>query len=189
MGVDCRLYLPPNVRVVDVASVLAKLCGAVSYLAPLGRNAVVARVTGAEVHAIADVPQCARVLVRCDGTRDIRGGAHSFLYHFEGRGGRRSIALRSYAPSIALLCRLVDFFGGSVDFSDHDAEDADYVRPDEPDSRNHASDGEEWDVLQRRIHAAPPLTLAPTSEYVRRLDVLAAYKLAEWPWPESGFVS
>ncbi len=158
MGIDARVYLPGNVRVEDVASVLGILHGLPCHLEPLtvGDDARVCRVPGANVLGDARIPQMATIVLR----RPNGDAVASFFYHFEGAGGRRCVSDRATPRTVAAFRALADFFGGRVDANDCDDEEADYVVPDRRDEENHPEDGPEWDALQRRISEVEPLASA-----------------------------
>ena len=58
---------------------------------------------------------------------------------------------------VAAARRLVEFFGGYVDYNDCDCSERDYVVPDRPDIQ-HAEDGEQWEHFQARKLAVTPLS-------------------------------
>jgi len=154
MGVDARLFLPGNVRVHDVASVLGILFGLPHALEPLtGGDGVLCRVRGANVRGHIDIPAMAEIELRAPNGDHVAG----FYYHFENPSGRRQLTGRSTAKVIAAFKYVADFFGGRVDYQDCDDEDLDYVAPDKSDEENHADDGEAWDAFQRRMDAVEAL--------------------------------
>lgn len=151
MGIDARVSLPPNVRVNDVATVLGALLGRPVRREPMG-DIWHAAVDGVRVESAPGLPQCANICLSHNGTDYDR-----YLFHFEGHGGRRLIIRRSRMEHIALFCELARFFGGSVDFNDHDECDADFVVEDGADEANCPEDGEPWRRLQERIADVRPL--------------------------------
>ena len=151
MGVDAEVLLPAHVRVQDVAEVVGKLLGHESTLRPAGG----VDVKQVEVVSIPEIPSCAW-LRGYDNTGDERCTTFSVLYHFESEDGRRIIMRRSRAEYIALLRRLADFFGGTVDYQDCDAEGADYC-VERPLEESAPTDGEAWFAFQKRIHELTPL--------------------------------
>ena len=79
MGVDCRIMLPHNVRVNDVAKVLARLDGATVTKQPLGRDgSYCAEVATVKVEGIASIPTCANIT-----WTSAEGEQRRALYHFE----------------------------------------------------------------------------------------------------------
>lgn len=157
MGIDTKISLPPNVRVQDVASVMGALLGLPVHLevcdGGLARQVRYALVRGASVKGYEAIPQMCRIEIRRGP--DLVATPH---FHFEMPGGRRLVTMRMSAKNIALAKAVVDFFGGSVDFCDCDDEKVDYVVADKGDDLNHPEDGEEWEILQRRLVEVKPLS-------------------------------
>ncbi len=182
MGVDARISLPGNVRLRTVIDVMAKLLGA-----PVKKEDLNSRGHPGAWYARADrgvveyqihdsMPECVGVTIHQIDSALIGQKSYHFLYHFEfggsrGRGSSRGMMSRSYASNIALYKRLADFFGGTVDYSDCDSNDCDYVVPAKTDSKNCPEDGDPWQNLQKRIMAIQPLT----NEEIDALDHLATY--------------
>lgn len=156
MGIDTVISLPANVRVRDVASVLGRLLGCKAKQVRLNAGTSYTEVSGVTVNqSAAGLESCADIeCVNVSATR-------RFLYHFEGPGGRRSIILHGQSNrNMWLAQRLVDFFGGKVDFNDSDRIEVDYEVADKSDAHNHAEDGQDWADLQHRIlHLQPLVTL------------------------------
>lgn len=171
MGVDARIYLPANVRVDDVADVIGALLGRKPERQDFGGNSSgwSTKVPGVSVETTS-IPEMAAINV--NDCPVLNGRMAHICYHFEGRGGRRAILLRSYAQWIAMFKRLADFFGGTVDFSDCDDSEADYVVAHKSDAENHAEDNVEWYDLQARkleVQSLTPEEIAACVEF-------AAYK-------------
>jgi hypothetical protein len=152
MSIDTRITLPHNVRARDVASVLGALLGLKATRHDLGNNAYATHVEGATVESTS-MPECAWIRLEVTLAQFDR----AFLYHFEGPGGTRLISMPADAAHRALGRAIVDFFGGSVDDSDADEEQLDYVVPAKSDDDNCPSDGAPWHRLQDRILAIRPL--------------------------------
>ena len=165
MGVDTVVLLPAHVRVQDVTDVIGKLLGHSSKLRDSG-SVDVAQVN---VENIEGLPDCV-YLRGYHGKGDQRRPTFTFTYPFESDDGRRIIMRRSRAENIALFRRLVDFFGGSVDYQDCDAEDADYS-VECPIDESAPTDGDAWYAFQKRIHVMTPLS----EEEVAACEEFAAY--------------
>ncbi len=155
MGMDCKIYLPHNIRVDDVASVIGACLGCPKSKQSLSTNSWVARVNGASVLPSAMPELC--IIRITNGTVDDQSN-WTFHYHFECHRLGRLIMPRSFAVNIALGKRLVNFFGGILDYNDYDDSDVDYEVKCKDDKTNRPEDGEQWDDLQRRIFDTPPLT-------------------------------
>ncbi len=143
MGTDCKIYLPGNVRVRDVANVVGIALGAeAQWQGSDGATWVI--VPDAAVHP--SMPEMSSIVTR--GRRA--------TYHFEvsrPNVGRREVMLGAGTDATRVARVLVDFFGGFADFNDCDETDRDYEQPDRPDAENCPEDGAEWDALQARIWA------------------------------------
>jgi hypothetical protein len=143
MGTDCKIYLPGNVRISDVANVLGITLGAEArWCGSDGATWVIVP----EVAVHPSMPEMASIITR--GRR--------VSYHFEvsrPNVGRRLASLGAGPEAVAVARVLVDFFGGYADFNDCDATDRDYEQPDRSDAENCPEDGVEWDALMDRIWA------------------------------------
>lgn len=162
MSVDCRIYLPGNVRVRDVAKVIGRLMGCEAKKEPLGSSyhpdAWSVNVSGVSVKA-GCVEGMADIFIK---SKQAKAGESqlSWFYHFEADTfpGMRVMLPGSRPLSKAIGKRLVEFFGGKVDYSDCDEKDIDYQRPAKKDSENCPNDGKPWQRLQQRIFDVKPLT-------------------------------
>jgi hypothetical protein len=175
MGVDCKTYLPPNVRIRDVANILGIAAGLKPhmYQSEQFSDSSWAEVNGVSVSG-SGIVTLANIDLRGDM---VDGMKHHFVsYHFEAsHSGDRLLMPRSTAFWIACMKRLVDFYGGRIDFNDCDDTDVDYEVPPKSNEENCPEDGDEWDDFQKRVLAVEPVTKAEM-EY---LDGVAAYKLEE----------
>lgn len=168
MGTDCKIRLPTDVRVGDVAKVMGILSGLKAERMPLDRTSYAVRVPGASV-APSSIPECCYVnlngkLVRGDGV------AQAF-YHFEPSGGvGRLLMPRSTAFWICIGRGLVKFFGGSVDYNDCDNKAVDF-RAKKPRKRNNPENDKEWHDFQDAMLAVKPIT----KSQLHLADKLAAY--------------
>lgn len=164
MGADCTANLPGNVRCRYVAYVIAKCAGAASRLVPCAYPNDTIYLT-VEVDGVAVEPgsfaEAAHIKLADAG--QLRWTQFSF--DFEGAGNTRMVSLRSCAAHIALARRLVEFFGGTVDYDDGDSIEVDYEVPAKSDDENQPLTDEGWLALQERIHAVPPLTAAEIKEW------------------------
>lgn len=132
MGVDCKIMLPHNVALRDVADVIGILSGVPKEKLTLNSRSH----PGARYVAIPNVvlescgdhlPQCANIIVEesklSDAARRARGdnGNPFVIYHFEPSGfDGRLLLPRSTAYWIAVGRGLVRFFGGKLVYSDCD---------------------------------------------------------------------
>jgi hypothetical protein len=164
MGVNACLTFSPGARVDDVADAIGVLAG----LPAVTDNKGFRRVAGVTVKSTS-VPQSPRILLRgrmVDGSR-----VHEVMFHYEGCGGRPSIAPPSTAFWVAVCRRLVGFFGGRLDYNDCDSRTAGYRRPC-PRRRNDPQDGAAWQKFEREMDGVRPVTVAD----VARAGKYAYYK-------------
>jgi len=109
----------------------------------------------------------------------IRFGDRQVTYHFEPDNGAGRLLLPRSTPFwIALGVRLVDFFGGTVDYSDCDSVDVDYQVAAKSALDNGPTDGEAWNVMQQRIIDLKPLS---------RQEIEAAAAFASYPTDDYGY--
>ena len=158
MGIDADISLPPNVRLHDVAVVLAALYGHEVRRSKRGS----AQCIGVALTSSSHVPQCA--WIKIPPVPRFGRPAMQVLYHFELEKGRRGLGFRSWPLAIAMLKRLADFFGGNVDYNDCDSNAHDYERPDRDDVANCPDDGEPWEDLQDRMAAVKAVTREEIAE-------------------------
>jgi hypothetical protein len=172
MGVDCKIMLPDNVRVKDVAKVIGIAAG----LLPKwdgSHGAKWVEVPGADVKTTS-IPEMA--VINLDGGHLIDGESKHFVfYHFESSRGGRLMGPRSTAFWLAVAHRLVDFFGGVIDYQDCDSQYCDYGSAANTREENSPEDDEEWVRFQERLFNVKPITKDELLHY----NELAAYKMEE----------
>lgn len=164
MGVDCRINLPADVRLSDVAEAIGILLGCKPERHDFDRGGWCCRVPGAETTP-ASVDTCAEIKIKPP-----KGEPRWFLYHFEVEYDGRLIMPRATDVNIALGRRLVQFFGGRLDYNDCDSTDWNEAY-DRPRPRNNPSDGAEWDSFQAEMMELKPLT--PTE--IKKAKGVASY--------------
>ena len=173
MGIDTNIYLAPNVRAKDVSQLIGVLVGAKHNGPSIGpvlerdergqSKDVFFKVDGVKVEPChSTLPTCAYVTIQHlnEAAAEVRGcTAIQWMYHFEcNRKGMRLMMPRMCNSSIVIGRRLVDFFGGEVDYNDCDAVKVDYSQPWKSDAENCPEDGEEYWNLYRRMAAEKPIT-------------------------------
>lgn len=166
MGVDCKVTLPASARLRDVADVIGIALGC-AFTYPADKWV---EVDGVKIEGSAAQPECPSIYVTPP-----MGERRRFLYHYEWSGstkGAHGLMMRSRADNIALAKRIVDTFGGFVDYNDRDDTDCDYGRPEFAD--NDACDGDAWRALQRRKADVKPIEQA---------DIDASEAFASYPSP------
>lgn len=180
MGVDCKVYLPDNVKidnVVEVMGIAAGLpCKRFYHKSYNGKDTGYwgAHVEGASakpcqfIVTLADIELKGKMV---DGLEE-----HTVNYHFErDRTSGRLLMPRSTAFWLAIAHRLVDFFGGHIDYQDCDDSYNDYEVPAKSDELNSPDDGELWQNLQERIESVKPIT----QEELQHYNSLAAYNMGD----------
>lgn len=152
MGVGCRILLPGNVRIRDVCSVIAVAVGFEPSVEPLTKTGVSTRVKGVTAKASTDtMPDFLTVQF------DNRHCYFSYEPTDVNPGGR-TLNPKSTAFWCLVGQRLVDVFGGKVDYNDCDDIAFDYVKRNRSNAMNCPNDGDEWNALQYRIANVPPIT-------------------------------
>lgn len=159
MGIDTRILLPTNVRIHDVATVIAKLVGIPVTKEILDKHSYHAKIApetdnrGLKV-VTSSVPSM--LMIQWWGGSEVRPQGNMF-YHYESGYDYFMGVLHGDDGAIAIGKGLVDFFGGIVDFNDCDNEDHDYSMPTKSRKMNAPEDGPEWHNFQDRILALEPL--------------------------------
>lgn len=127
MSVSTWVYLPPGVNVEDVARAIGILLGKEKTLDALsnGMN-YLAGVKGVRLHDSKAGPQCC--IIDIGDIPKEYGNGWWFHYHFELANGQRGLGGGSRAARIALHRRLVELFGGSVDYNDCDETKRNYSK-------------------------------------------------------------
>lgn len=147
MGISTNIYLPGNVRFKDVMTVIGVTVGLDKKKRDIGGGSYYVDVDGIQARTYNSQPDMVNIEF---GNRF----CHWFFEHYSDLGDR------------VLLCgdsdfwrivgnRLVDFFGGYVDYDDCDEIDFDYEVPMKSNSENRPTSGEPWKNLQERIWNAP----------------------------------
>jgi hypothetical protein len=173
MGVDCRIQLPDDVGVRNVAKAIGLLSGLEfekHFLGPSHEYVWSVHVPGVQV-GISGMPECCQIIVRAIKNPLVDGEeSHYVLYHFEpSEGGRLMLP-----PSTPFWCAvgdaLIDFFGGKIDYNDCDDTDWDRAVP-KPRGRNNPQDGEEWQRFQQELSELKPVeNRHPKAVYQERGD-------------------
>lgn len=146
MSTDCKVYLPANVRLNHVVEVIGVAVGCPVTKTPIGMDSYYVRVEGIGMENTI-VPEMVQ----------IRFGDRHCSYFFEGENDHVGpmISMKSTDFWIAVASRLVNFFGGHVDFNDCDEFDYDYQAAAKSNLSNRPTDGDDWKNLQDRIMNVP----------------------------------
>lgn len=148
MGINTFVKLPDNVRLEDVAKVIGIAVGYKPETIASRNNPAVSwtEVNGVEIKTTS-VPSMVNIVF---------GGRHC-SYFFEHESGGRLVYTKSTSFWIAVSKRLVDFFGGEVDFNDCDESDVDYKKKANSSKINRPSDGKAWYDFQARLLKVKPI--------------------------------
>jgi hypothetical protein len=150
------------VRVKDVATVLGAAAGlpVVKRQFTGGRDGWAAEVEGVTVETTS-VPHMLHLDFKAPQGQTLVDGMawHYCSFHYEyERSDGRLLMPRSNAFWVAIGKRLVDFFGGTVDYNDCDDVEVDYQRPKKSRKLNAPTSGAEWTAFQERLLAVKPLS-------------------------------
>jgi hypothetical protein len=172
MGVNARIYLPPPVRLDYVSIALAIAGGArwENFDLQEGTGVQAVRVPSLDLRSPGGAPCIAAVEFR-DSMRNER---RHLLYYFEfGDKGERGLMPASRPYWLAVGKKLVDTFGGRIDYSDFDDCHNDY----EVENRW----PEDWEDtafvrLEDMLRAIQPVT----REEIRAMEKFAAYSESDF---------
>ena len=159
MGINVKIELPSDVRLHDVAMVMGVLVGFPKELKSLGdkSGSTYLEVKGIKIYS-AVVPSCACISLASLGKGNMLFINDEVMFHYELEGrDYRGMYPRATPFWIAMGRRLVEFFGGRVQFNDSIGTEWD-LEEGRPRRRNNPSDGREWQVFQDAMFAIKPLT-------------------------------
>ena len=143
MGICTYIHLPDNVRFDDVAKVVAIAAG----LQPEFRT-----FAGQPGSGYVRVPGIdAKNSLFSAGIGEINFDGRHALYHFESSYGGRLLNCGGSQFWCAVGRRLVDFFGGYVDYNDCDDIAADYKRRPKSRAVNAPTSDSNWMKFQNRL--------------------------------------
>lgn len=151
MGVNTVIRLPDNVQVRDVAIAIGILAGKEpqKVVFDAKEKAWYTKVKEVSIQGIKDRPGCAWLIV--EGLDRIQE-----LYHFEGNPGR--LLMPHYSGFwTAMGKRLVDLFGGTVDYNDCDNIRVDYSVP-EQSCQMATVQEKRWYDLEQVLYDLSPIT-------------------------------
>jgi hypothetical protein len=165
MGVDAQIMLPADVTVQHVAEAMAMCCGYPHSRHPLGDHGDDADKWFLQVEGwtVQETPSAlagtATIMLEHPDVPHLDGEkVHHVMFHLEFDHGRRRLLMPRSTPFwIAMGRKLVDFFGGSMDYQDCDAVEVDYESP-KPREWNDPDDGESWQQFQIDMEAITPVT-------------------------------
>jgi hypothetical protein len=163
MPVDTNIYLPPSASLNDVVTVMGIAAGLPWEWHDLADGGRFVAVPGAEAKSTS-MPHMAEIVL--GGYRMVDDETeHLCTWHWEpdtgpGQEGRL-VMCRSTAFWICVARRLVDFFGGWVDYLDEDETEVDYSRPPRlwAVNRPPGDRAQEWNFFQDRLAAVKPITV------------------------------
>ena len=157
MGIDTIIKLPTSVGIENVANTIGALAGLPVVKIPLGQNSYYAKTQGVCIEHTS-VPYMQKICL--EGNLIDGQNYHYVLYFFESSSWD-GILLNPPSTNfwVAVAKRLVDIFGGEVDYNDCDDIKADYTNSkfgtiDE----NRPSGGESWKKFQDMLLNIKPIT-------------------------------
>lgn len=160
MSVDTRITLPSGVRLDDVADVLGIIVGLPHAVEPMESHPHTALlcVEGVSTRS-SHAPEMA--IIALEGPMVDGGNLRHAYYFFESDSnvwprGSRSILVRSTPFWVAAGKRLVEFFGGQIDYKDGDDIEVDFQAPEDHLAQ---SDGEAWVRHQHDMDQVVSLTM------------------------------
>lgn len=176
MGVSCAIVLPYEARSIDIAKIIGMSCGLPFEMKQLGQvPGTYLNVEGVTLRESAAGPTCGELC-----WQDLDGTQRHVLWHYEFNPNSRKLprGRGMLPPSTAFwICigkRLVDFFGGWVDFNDCDSQRCDYWR-----KMNHQCDPEDGKPWQDQQFAMASILPISADEFEAALPHAAsAYR---WP--------
>lgn len=157
MGVDCKIYIPSDVRLKDLVKAMGVAAGFSKTKRACGNSFYVV-VEGIKVEVSASQPECPVILFQMytiDGQKN-----HHVMFHTEcsGQHGKYKLLMPPSTPFwIAMGKKIVTLFGGWIDYDDCDDKEVDF-RKRKPRTFNDPEDGVEWDELQQAIWDIKPIT-------------------------------
>jgi hypothetical protein len=162
VSIETVAYLPPHVRLDDVAKVLAALMGRRVYAHDLVGGSYTAWCDEANAKSTT-IPEMAQITVKAPHRKGF-----SATFHFENGNARNRehtdgtrVVMAYRSPrNTELLCGLVKFFGGQLDADDCDTVDIDLDVPINDATWAHPwspSNGKEWTDFQDAILAVEPI--------------------------------
>lgn len=165
MGCDCRVYLPDNARLRDIQDVMGALLGFKKEKNELSSGSWAAKIEGVKIENGGSVPEMLILTGKVpDGpakvARGDNGEGFMAFWHWEGTPGFHQLSVKSTSFWITVGKKLVDFFGGYVDFNDCDNKEKDYKKKVKTKNENSPEDGKPWEKFQERIMAVKPITTA-----------------------------
>ncbi len=188
MGVDTKIYLPPDVRIEDAADVIGILVGVV----PQKRRArdwnydfEYITVPGVKIQSTS-VPSLNWIIVRAPKGQALINGEGSMSLYYDSEAGEqagkygRRISARSTPLVIALGIKLAKFFGGKIIYRDSASKSKAYGTwanryfP-KPRRNNCPSGGGLYDKFQNDKYNVKPLTRAD----IERARRVASYTDAD----------
>jgi hypothetical protein len=163
MGVDCRVYLPSNVRLTDVCTVVGRLVGFPVTKENFHNNSGwYANVNGVKAVSAESSPELFIIQ-----WLDSEGYKRHMYWNFEGENNTRILYPSSTAFWVALSARLVEFFGGQLNICDT-GDDIDLDVPAKSDAENRPKEDPDWTNFQQRIMDLKSISSAELNAYASK---------------------
>lgn len=165
MGCDCNIYLPLNVRPKDIVNVIGILCGKEKkWEYSAFKTAKWIKVEGIKWVGNEAIPEMTSLIVASPLSEVVTPYRESInAYHFwmceeDRRGKFQQISVRSCNFWNVVGIKLVNFFGGEIDFNDCDEVEVNYSRRAKPNDVNGYESEEDFNKFQNRLFKLQPLT-------------------------------
>lgn len=153
MGCDCQIYLPRDVRLREVSTVMGILAGLPKEKVFFndGANFYV-KVKGAETKSTT-IPEMVEIILRASDDLKLidESDYHFCFYHFENEDSKYiSLNPPSTPFWVAIGIGLCDFFGGKINYNDCDDTDIDRTYK-KPRTHNNPKNNDEYHKFQKQM--------------------------------------
>ena len=175
MGTDCRIWMPPDARLDDVANVIGILVGCKPEWNDSEKELYL-RVPGVTVkgNEYPGLATCSNIDIESESLLNLCDYKRlHVMWHWEPGEfclGYHLLMPRSTALWLAIGNALINFFGGAIDYNDCDSVEIDnmvYCQ-----YKNNPTDGKAWDDHQHRMFNIRPLDKSDILKWKQH----AAYK-------------
>lgn len=163
MGCDTRIFLPIDVRIENVSTVMGILAGLKPKKRQISENNTITVCEGVKIEhcGVGSLAACANIFLDHPYTNLIDGElSHYVMYFFEGSDDDPNCRMMC-PPStdfwISVGRGLCKFFGGKIDYNDCDSIDIDESFP-KPRHSNRPDDAE-WQQFHDAIYDLKPVSL------------------------------
>ena len=163
MGCSTKIYLPPNVRIQDVATVIGILSGdekKKKYFNEKSlQNEFYVTVNNVKFSNCPSHPECAWINIKCQGSvLEITYQASGFwMFENDIFPGWKYLSFGSREYSIKIVKALMEFFGGMADYNDCEGNQMDIEVEPKPDSFNYHKENKDYEAFQEALWNLKPI--------------------------------